>query len=219
MNWFKSMKKVLILIFLLPLLSVMAQKIGKTAPDPPPMEFPSNAWGVDLMFGDGGFGLGTFYRKSLNTSLTLFADFSISESKDDKEVEYVDYFGNIIVIGKVNRVFLLPLTFGFHFRLFEKQLTENLRPYLQIGVGPNFILSTPYEQEFFEAFGDARFQTAAGGYVGIGANFGLSKENLMGINLRYHYTHLFGAGIENLEGRSRTDFGDIFLSLSIGLMY
>jgi len=213
------MKKVIIVFLLLPLFSVLGQKIGKTAPDPPPIEFPPHAWGVDLMFGEGGFGLGTFFRKSLNTSLTVFADFSISESKDDREVEYVDYFGNIIVNGKVNRVFLLPLTFGFHIRMFENQLTDNLRPYIQVGVGPNFILSTPYEQEFFEAFGDAKFQTAAGGYIGIGANFGLSKESLMGLNLRYHYTHLFGTGIENLQDRKRTDFGGIFLSLSIGLMY
>ena len=63
-----------------------AQKIGEMAPEKPNENFPDNSWGVDIMFGEGGFGLGTFYRQQFNRDLTGFIDLSFSESKDDKEI-------------------------------------------------------------------------------------------------------------------------------------
>lgn len=208
-----------ILLILIPFTFAFAQDIGKLAPEKPPEEFPPHSWGVDLMFGEGGFGLGTFYRTAFNTNLTGFVDFSISESKDEREFEYIDYFGNTFTIGKVNRVFLLPLNFGLQYRLFANSLTSNLRPYVNFGVGPTLVITTPYEQEFFNAFGDAQTKIAAGGYVGFGANLGSDKSSLVGINLRYYYIHLFDEGVENLLGRFRTDISHFYLTINIGMMY
>ena len=196
-----------------------AQEIGKLAPERPPDEFPPNSWGVDLMFGEGGFGIGTFLRKEFDPNLTGFVDLSFSESKDEREFQYIDFFGNTYTVGKVNRVFLIPLNFGIQYRPFANELTSNLRPYLNIGVGPTLILTTPYIEEFFSAFGDAQTKYAAGGYVGFGANFGTSKSNLIGINLRYYYIHLFGDGVENLEGRLRKDIAHFYLTINVGIMY
>lgn len=208
-----------LMILLLPLASVNAQRIGELAPEKAPEIFPENSWGADLMFGEGGFGLGTFLRKNFSREITGFVDISFSESKDDREVEYIDYWGNKITPNKENRVFLIPLNFGMQYRLFTESLTDNLRPYLNAGVGPTLVVSTPYEREFFNAFGYARAHYAIGGYVGFGANFGLSKSNLVGINARYYYTHLFDDGVENLTGRLRKDFGHFYLTLNIGIMY
>lgn len=214
------MKALAYLIFLLlPLVSVNAQRIGELAPERHPEIFPDNSWGADLMFGEGGFGLGTFLRKNFSQEITGFIDISFSESKDDREVEYIDYWGNKITPNKENRVFLIPLNFGIQYRLFTESLTDNLRPYLNAGIGPTLAVSTPYDREFFNAFGHARAHYAVGGYVGFGANFGLSKSNLVGINARYYYTHLFDAGVENLTGRLRKDFGHFYLTLNIGIMY
>jgi len=198
---------------------ISAQKIGETAPEKPSEDFPDNSWGMDIMFGEGGFGLGTFMRKEFNRELTGFVDLSISESKDDKEVEYVDYFGQTYVLGKKNRVFMVPITFGVQYRLFADDITDNLRPYVNAGVGPSIILTTPYEKEFFNAFGDTQSKIAVGGYVGFGANFGLSKSNLVGLNMRYYYTKLPGSGVENLEGRQRTSISSFYITLNLGLMY
>lgn len=200
-------------------ITVSAQKIGKLAPEQEPEQFPPNAWGVDLMFGDGGFGLGTFLRQEFSIKLTGFVDVSFSESKDEREFQYIDYFGNTYTVGKKNRVFIVPLNFGLQYRLFEDDITSTLRPYLNVGVGPTLVITTPYEQEFFSSFGDAQTKFAAGGYVGFGANFGSSKSNLVGINMRYYYIHLFDEGVENLYDKFRKDLAHFYLTINIGIMY
>ena len=62
------------------------QGIGELAPPKPLEVFPSNAWGMEIMFGDAGFGLGTFFRKQLDVKWTAFADLSFSETKDEREI-------------------------------------------------------------------------------------------------------------------------------------
>ncbi len=213
------MKIISLFIFIVLIGINNGQTIGEMAPEKPPAEFPTNSWGVDIMFGEGGLGLGTFFRNSFSTNATGFIDFSISESKDDKEVEYVDFFGRTFTIGKENRVFLLPLYFGLQYRLFSNTLTDNLRPYVNFGVGPTFVVTTPYDREFFNAFGKAQMHYAAGGYVGFGANIGISKSNLVGINLRYYYIKLFNEGVENMTDRFRKEIGSFYLTINIGIMY
>lgn len=213
------MKVLMILLLVVPLGLSSGQKIGELAPERPPEIFPNNAWGVDVMFCEGGFGLGTFLRKSLATDLTGFIDFSISETKDEREVTYIDYFGNSFTPDKVNRAFQLPINLGIQYRMFSESLTENLRPYLTFGVGPTLIITTPYDKEFFNAFGYAQTKYAIGGYVGFGANMGMSKSNLIGLNVRYYYTYVFGDGIENLTNNFRKDFGQFALTLTVGIMY
>ncbi|MDP2302581.1 MAG: hypothetical protein Q8N03_09195 [Ignavibacteria bacterium] len=214
------MKKILLLtILLIPLLKVNGQDIGDFAPDPKPIIFPDNAFGADIMFGEGGFGLGGFYRKSLSDKFTLFTDLSISEAKDEKEVEYVDYYGRVYVFGKKNRIFLIPLNLGLQYRLFSESITDNLRPYINFGAGPSMAVTTPYEMEFFSSFKKARAYYTIGGYFGFGANFGLDTKSLMGINIRYYVIHFFGEGIEGLEKRYNKNFGGFYLTINIGTMF
>jgi hypothetical protein len=207
-----------ILLFV-PLLFTYGQKIGELAPERPPVQFPTNAWGVDIMFSDGGFGIGTFLRKSFSDKTSGFIDFSFSESKNDREFEYFDYFGRSVVIGKENRVFLLPLNLGVQYRIFDKELTENLRPYLSIGAGPTLSISTPFKEEFFSSFKFAEYHYAVGGYVGFGADFGLSQKNLVGLNMRYYYTKFIDGGVEHMKDQIKTEIGAFFITLKIGLMY
>lgn len=214
-----KIKALIFVILILPFGLIEAQRIGEMAPEKEPEIYPNNSWGADIMFGEGGFGLGTFYRRTLSRDITGFIDFSISESKDEREIEYVDWWGNLFVINKVNRVFLLPVNVGIQYRMFSESLTENLRPYLTAGIGPTFVLTTPYELEFFESFGKAKLRYALGGYVGIGANIGSSKSSLVGLNARYYFVHMFDEGVENLIGRFRKNFGHVYLTLTLGIMY
>ena len=147
-------------------------------------------------------------------------DFSISETKDDRELDYYDpYTGISYTPFKVNRAFLMPVNFGIQYRLFSDVITDSFRPYLSAGVGPHFIVTTPYEEEFFTSFKWAKMHYAVGGYVGFGANIGESTSNLIGLNVRYYYTTLLGDGIENIRDSIRKNFGQLFISLNIGLMY
>src|SRR5690554_4826273 len=213
-------KLILIAILLIPSLIVNAQQIGEIAPEPEPEVFPDNALGLDIMFGEGGFGFGGFYRRQLSFNLTAFADFSISEVKEDNEFQYYDPWGYPYpILGKKNRAFLIPFTVGVQYRLFERLIHDNLRPYINAGVGPSIIVTTPYEREFFNAFGYAKVKYAAGGYIGFGANFGLDKTNLVGINLRYYIVHLFDEGVEITYNKFNKDVGGFYLTINLGLMY
>jgi hypothetical protein len=206
-------------ILIIPFLKIDAQGIGELAPDKSPIIFPKNAFGMDLIFSEGGFGLGTFYRRSVTDKVTLFTDFSISEAKDPQEFTYVDIYGQTYTPNKLNRAFILPVNFGMQYRLFENVIFDNLRPYIDGAIGPSIIVTTPYDKEFFNAFGKAQARYTLGGYFGIGANFGLDKSSLVGLNLRYYIIHFFNQGIEILSGKLENDLGGVFIALNIGLMY
>lgn len=210
---------ILALFAMIPATFTNSQGIGEIAPEKPPIIFPDNTWGMDIMLGESGFGLGTFYRKQLSLKWTAFTDISFSETKDDREFEYIDFFGRTFTIGKKNRVFAIPLNIGLQYRIFEDVVYDNLRPYINFGMGPTLVLTTPYEREFFNAFGYTRTKTAIGGYIGLGANFGLDKSSLVGLNFRYYYTHFFDEGVESLNERYKRSFGSFFVTLNIGMMY
>lgn len=215
-----NMKKYLLLaILIFPLHFLTGQNIGELAPDREPITFPSNAYGLDLLFGEGGFGLGGFYRNNLNSILTLFTDMSISEAKDENEFEYVDYWGRTYSVGKKNRIFLIPFFAGLQSRLFANDLGDNFRPYLNFAVGPTIVVTTPYEREFFNSLKYARANYTVGGYIGFGANFGIDQKHLAGINIRYYVIQFFNQGIESLEGKPKKSFGGFYITLNIGSMY
>ncbi len=213
------MKKLIIILLFFPTVINFGQKIGKLAPEKPPVEFPTNAWGADLLFSDGGFGIGTFFQKSFSLKVKGFVDLSFSESKNEREFEYYDYYGRPIVVGKKSRVFFIPLNVGVQYRLFTKNLSANLRPYISVGVGPTFSISTPYEEDFFKSFGNSQFHLAAGGYIGLGANFGLSKKNLLGLNMRYYYSKFITEGVEHMTGKIKNEIGGFYITLNVGFMY
>jgi len=215
-----NMKKYFLLaILFLPVNILFPQTIGERAPDREPLVFPTNAYGADLMFGEGGFGLGGFYRNNLNSTLTLFTDMSISEAKDENEFEYVDYWGRSYTVGKKNRIFLLPFFAGLQSRLFANDLGDNFRPYINFAVGPTMVVTTPYEREFFNSLKYAQANYTFGGYIGFGANFGIDQKHLAGINIRYYVIQFFNHGIESLEGKPKKSFGGFFITLNIGSMY
>lgn len=213
-------KLIILLILLIPFLNTNAQSIGKLAPERPPEEFPGNAFGLNIIFSEGGIGFGTFYKHNLSNKLTFLTDLSMSESKDDQEITRIDPFTlQPFTLFKKNRIFVLPLILGLQYRLFANELYDNLRPYINFGVGPTMVLTTPNNKEFFKAFGDAHAKYTLGGYIGFGANFGINKSNLVGLSVRYYYIHLFDEGVEGLVGKFRKDLGGIFLTINIGFMY
>jgi hypothetical protein len=215
-----GMKKIILFLILISVLPISAQKIGGFAEEKQNIEFPNNALGIDLMIAEGGFGLGGFYRYNYTNTFAGFIDLSISESKHEREIERYDIWGYpILDYRKKNRVFLLPLNFGIHYRLFSESLTDNLRPYISLGVGPTMFVTTPAKDEFFKSFGKAKALWGAGGYIGLGANFGLSSSSLTGLNIRYYFLHLFNNGVEQYYNDYKKNLEQISLTINIGIMY
>jgi hypothetical protein len=199
-----------------------------------------NAWGMDVLISNDGFGLGLFYRREFTPDLYGFVSLSVAEAKEDREVELVDYFGNTFVPGKLNRFMVIPLTFGIQRRLFREEIMDTFRPYVNAGVGPTMIYAAPYtdvvtlpsggllfkQVEFFESLGRGKPYYTFGSYIGFGANFGSDQTSLFGVNFRYYFTYLFNDGIPSLydsetgqPAQNKTSFGGFYITLNVGMLY
>jgi len=183
-----------------------------------------NAWGVDILLSNNGFGLAGFYRREYSRELSGTITLGIADSKDDNEVELVDYYtGQSIVIGKINRFLVFPLMFGVQYRLFAEDIADNFRPYINAGIGPTLVLAAPYEREWFSSWSYARSYYSGGGFIGLGAYFGNDMGSLNGINIRYYFIP-YKNGIISLQAPSgqigrKTDFGGFFITLNLGSMF
>ena len=181
-----------------------------------------DAVGIDVLFSNSGFGLGGFYNRVFSNKLSGFINLGITGSrKRDEFEEYEKSLENpdeweFRVPDKVNRVYTLPLTVGLRYRLFEQVLVDNLRPYVNVGVGPSLIVALPYEYEFFSSFAHASTYLTAGGFVGVGAEFGGNKP-MLGVNIRYYYIP-FKTGVESTMGDPITEFGGLFLTMNVGFL-
>lgn len=214
------MKLLTAILVMASLLTIHAQQLGEIVENDESIDFPPNSIGGDIMFGEGGIGAGFFYKREISEHVTMFGDFSISEAKADNEIEYIDYWsGQRIVPNKVNRIFLIPVNLGIQYRLFRKTLEDNLRPYIGFGAGPSLVLTTPYDKEFFNAFGSAQAHYTLGGYIGLGANFGINKSSLVGLSIRYYVIHFFDKGVQSLENQYMKNLGGIYVTINLGTMY
>jgi hypothetical protein len=177
------------------------------------------AWGFDIYASTNGFGMGAFYRYQYTPDFYGFIDFGVSEAKDDNEMEQYNYYtGQMYTPYKLNRIIMIPVTVGLQYRLFRDDIVETFKPYAVIGLGPTFLFTTPYEREFFNSLGWAQAHYTIGGYIGMGANFGFDKKNLMGVNVRY-YLIPYPDGLASLENKPKTMFGGLYITLSFGIMY
>lgn len=184
----------------------------------------NNAWGIDLIFSNNGFGAGGFLQRNFSKNFIGYLSLYISGARNTDEFEYRFYdptTGQIDyrVPNKVNRLYMFPLTIGIQDYIFADKLSDSFRPYINAGIGPTFILATPYSREFFEAFGYSSFYTRIAASLGIGADVGGSGSTVMCVNLRYYYIPFGGSGLESIKDNPIKNFGGIFLSLSLGMRY
>jgi hypothetical protein len=174
-----------------------------------------HAWGIDAMIGTDGFGIGGFYQRNLSDKVTLFSSLTFSEAKDPRQKDFYTYWGEQVAVNKINRVYRLPLLFGIQYRLFEDDIADNFRPYVNTGAGPVFLLITPWSTDFFSDFGKGYFKLTYGGFVGVGANFGFDRSNVLGLNVRYYIIPL-PSGIQSVQQGTMSDANGFFIALSFG---
>lgn len=200
---------------------------------------PVTLWGFDLLLSNSGFGLGLSYRRQYTPDLAGQITLSVSESKEDREVEYYDpYTGNSFVPGKLSRFMVIPLTIGAQYRLFRDDIVDTFRPYVNAGAGPTMIYEMPFvtltpvpgqppqvdQIEFFDAIGKGTAHFTAGGFLGVGAYFGSQHSTVLGINIRYYINYLFGEGLPSQYNPTtgeitnyKTSFGGFYITLNIGM--
>ena len=196
----------------------------------------TNAWGMDLMLSNNGFGVGTFFRHRETSDLSWFGSLAVSDVKDEQELEYYDIYGRSYSPYKKNRLFLIPLFGGIEYRLFRDEIADNFRPYVSAALGPAMMVVAPYQIEtttdlgegmtlteykqieFFESLKYATTKYTLGGYIGAGAYFGTEGGTLSGLSIRYYFIP-FQEGIETLQGVYVSNFGGLYITLNFGASF
>ncbi|MCX8050537.1 MAG: hypothetical protein N3B17_01395 [Chlorobi bacterium] len=178
----------------------------------------STVWGLQILFSQSGFGAGFFVSHALTEQLALFADIGASGARNSSEIEtmYDPITGRLLVPGKINRLFIFPMTVGVQHRLFSESLGETMRPFAIGGFGPTLVVSTPYEYEFFQSWSYARGYVRFGAFVGVGTFIGPPSRGEAALQVRYYYIPFGGAGLESIRGQPIKDFGGIFLTFAVG---
>ncbi len=189
----------------------------------------SSAYGLDITLTEAGFGAGFFFNEFLTNKIVAFASLYVTGARNTDEFDEWDFINQRYqVYNKINRLFRFPLTFGLQYFMFQDKLSESLQPFIAAGIGPTFIISTPYTVDrvpnkeivgWFSAFGDAELHTRLGGFVGLGAYIGSIANSILGVHIKYYYVPFGDKGLESVLGMPIDNFGGIFLSLSFGTTF
>ena len=174
-----------------------------------------NSWSLGLNYGENGFGPYAGLYSSLGRTTDMVFSISISGVTDEREIERFDVFGNSIVVNKINRVFMIPLSAGIRKELFKDDIDGDFLPIFNIGVAPTLVLTNPYNESYFAAFGNTQTYFAFGGYAGFGVSFRQNKSMSMNVNFNYYYLPLIGDGVQSLQYSTIKDVGGLQLSLGV----
>ena len=174
-----------------------------------------NSWSLGLNYGENGFGPYAGLYSSLGRTTDMVFSISISGVTDEREIERFDVFGNSIVVNKINRVFMIPLSAGIRKELFKDDIDGDFLPIFNIGVAPTLVLTNPYNESYFSAFASTQTHFAFGGYAGFGVSFRQNKSMSMNVNFNYYYLPLIGDGVQSLQYTTINDVGGLQLSLGV----
>lgn len=186
-----------------------------------------NGAGINIIFSNNGFGLGGFYQRELSSSFTFLVDFFFSGKQNSDEIEYADFIlQRYIVPGKINRLFVVPLMLALQYKLDMIDFADAIKPYLQIGIGPSMVISTPYMRnntyyDFFSSFGDGIYYVRPGGYIGAGISLPGIGNTISTAFARYYFVPFGGEGLESMDSATTfippiQNFGGLFFTISIG---
>lgn len=172
---------------------------------------------LELSLSDNGYSIGYYVTRELNSVFSLTGSIFFSGARNTDELEYYDPFtGQFFVPGKINRLFMLPMTKGLRTYLFPAELSKEFKPFLQVNAGMNIIISNPYQLGFFEAWEEANFYFKPVVNLGVGASFS-NRIRPLEISLRYQYSPFGGEGLESIIRNPIKNFGGLYISLGISL--
>ena len=168
----------------------------------------NNGWGFSGSFSDYGFGFGSYFSHTFDPNITGEISLDIGTAKGSREFD-------LVTENKINRIFVLPLMLSMQYRLFRSGLSDNLRPYVTAGAGPVMAMTTPFAEDFFASFADAQTKIIPGGFIGVGANFGMDRKSNFGASLRYFIIPYPGV-LQSTSSEALTNLSGLFLTVSYG---
>jgi len=178
-------------------------------------EFHRSSFAAGFLYTEGGFGIHGTYYAPIGRITDLMLKLSFSGVSDNSEVEYYDPYGNSYIRGKVNRVFMMPLSIGIKHNIFYDDLEGNFKPFIRGGVAPTLVMTTPYNESFFAAIPDMQTGFAAGPFAGAGLEYYESKTLGMSIALDYYYLPVIGRTIYSLQDKPMNNLGGAQISFTM----
>lgn len=199
--------------------------------------------GLELILTNSGFGLGGYLNRAVSSTASLIAETTLSPGKDEREFKFATYF-NTTIPNKANYFLILPVQVGVVQRLFENEIEDNFRPYLQFTAGPAFGWEYPYFKDCngngkydqgtavdactehtydaLSALPRGHFRMGWGGLAALGAHFGRSTRVTQGVRVGYTFSY-FSRKIQllepDIEGGSQRYFGTPIISVSFGRLF
>lgn len=177
-----------------------------------------NNWGLGFVYSENGFGFSSSFYAPVSRSTDFFLNLHFSGVSDSREIQRYDIYGNSVVLGKVNRVYMMPLSIGLNKELFKGDIDGNFRPMISFGAAPTLVMYNPYDRSFFNAIAYTKTQFAFGPYAGIGINYKQSKSTSLNVNLSYYYLPITGNGVESIENNVIKDVGGLQLTFGLNFM-
>ncbi len=99
--------------------------------------------GLEVLVTNSGFGLGGYYLKALGRATSFMVETSIGAGKSDREIQFFG-IGRSYIPTKANYLLMMPLQAGVLRRLFQSDIEDDFRPYLQFTTGPTLGWEYPY---------------------------------------------------------------------------
>ncbi len=176
---------------------------------------PRNVWGFGFNYAENGFGPSIGVFAPLGRSTDLNFNLAFSGVTDTRELNRYDALGNSVTYGKINRIFMIPLSIGIKQLLFKGQIEGDFAPVLNIGISPALILTNPYNLSFFNALNYMTTHFGIGGYAGIGVNFRQSNSVTMNVNLNYYNIPIIGGGVQSVDYNTINNVGGFQLGFGV----
>lgn len=217
------MKKLIIPVIIIVMMSFISAPLTFSQQEPikytkPKKKDPRNSWSLGLNYGENGFGPYVNFFSAISKSTDLTFGLSVSGVSDSREVERYDVFGNSIILNKINRVFMIPLSVGIKNEIFKDDLEGNFHPVFNLGLTPTLVITDPYDQSFFNALNEAKTYFAFGGYTGIGVNFTSGESTAFSFNFNYYYLPIIGGGVQSVEYNTINNVGGFQLAIGVNFL-
>jgi outer membrane protein W len=175
-------------------------------------------WGLGFVYSENGFGFTSKYFVPVSRSSEISFGLLVSGVTDSREIERYDIYGNSLVYGKINRIFMIPLSIGLNKELFKGDIEGDFKPVFNIGISPTLVLLNPYNKNFFNALGYTTTKFAVGPYAGIGVNYKQSESMSLDISLSYYYLPLVNGSVESIQYNEINNVGGFQLLFGIAFM-
>jgi len=205
-----TFRQLFILLLLFTTGTAVASDYPDVNDDRSPKKEKRNNWGLSFNYTEKGFGLSSSYFLPVWDDTDLFINLLVSGVTDDRELELFDpYTGTSSTMGKVNRVFMIPLSIGIQKYMFKDDIEGSFKPLVSAGITPALVLTNPADRGFFNALGYFQPGFAFGGFLGIGMEYRQTKNISVNFHARYYYLPVIGKEINSLKDTPIKDLGGL----------